>query len=186
MSSEPEDVLLDHAYDGIEEYDNPMPAWWVWAFIASIVFAPFYYFYYHMSGEDRGVYAELDDALAAASSSGTQLAETSAALLGYLDDPELLGLGKAIFDTQCMPCHQADGGGLVGPNLTDDHYIVIREITDIPNQIREGNLAKGMTPFKGVLSEPDIVRVAAYVASLRGTTPANPKAAEGEVIPAWQ
>ena len=58
MSTEPENVLLDHAYDGIEEYDNQMPAWWVWLFVASIVFAPFYFIYYHMSPSDRSLQAE--------------------------------------------------------------------------------------------------------------------------------
>ena len=185
MSTEPEDVLLDHAYDGIQEYDNPMPGWWVWAFIATIVFAPFYFFYYHMSGEDRGIYAELEDDLAAASSSGTQLAETNAALLGYLEDPEIMERGKAIFDTQCMPCHSPDGGGLVGPNLTDDYYKNIKRLGDIGGTVEDGVATTAMLGWRGRLHSNEIVMVSAYVASLRGTNVPGGLAPEGEVIQPW-
>ena len=102
-----------------------------------------------------------------------------------MQDPEHWAAGKKLWDTNCMACHLLDGGGIVGPNMTDDHYINVRVITDIPNVVRNGVVEKGMTPWKGILSENQIAQVAAYAASLRGTTPATPKEPQGEVIPPW-
>lgn len=188
MASEPDNVLLDHAYDGIQEYDNPMPAWWVWVFVATILFSPLYFFYYHMTPQERGIYAELEADLEAAQAALPDLDESNAAFLGYLQDEEFLAQGKDIFDALCAACHRFDGGGLpaLGPNMTDDHYINIRELSDFPDMVRTGNLEKGMTPFEGQLSQREIVRVAAYMASLRGQVVENGKEPEGEEIPAWQ
>lgn len=185
MSSEPENVLLDHAYDGIQEYDNPMPAWWVWVFVVTILFGPLYFFYYHMTGEERGVYAELASDMEAAQSALPPLDESREALLAYLSDEQVLAAGKAVFDGVCAACHALDGGGLVGPNMTDDSYIHIKRIEDFPAFIRVGNPAKAMQAYEDLMSQRDLVRVSAYMASLRGTTPAVSKDAEGDVIPAW-
>jgi cytochrome c oxidase cbb3-type subunit 3 len=75
----------------------------------------------------------------------------------------------------------------VGPNLTDDQYLRINALVDFVPIIRDGIPEKGMTAgaINGLKTQADIIRMAAYVATLRGTTPATPKAAEGEVIPAW-
>lgn len=189
MASEPDNVLLDHAYDGIQEYDNPMPAWWVWVFVATILFSPLYFFYYHMTPQERGIYAELEADLEAAQAALPDLDESNAAFLGYLQDEEFLAQGKDIFDALCSACHGGDGGGLEPlrtPNMTDDFYINIRELSDFPDMVRNGNLEKGMTPFVDQLSQREIVRVAAYMASLRSTTAENGREPAGEEIPAWQ
>lgn len=87
--------------------------------------------------------------------------------------------GKAIFATNCVGCHRVDGGGLVGPALTDDCYIHGGDYKNIENILINGSLAKGMPAWKNVISDEDIRNVTMYVRSLRGTEVPNPKACEG-------
>lgn len=185
MADQRENVLTDHAYDGIQEYDNPMPGWWVWSFILTIIFAFPYWAYFHLSG-DRGIYAQLEDDMDRAAELAPKLDESEEAMLGYLDDPEVLARGEKVFQGSCAACHTADGGGLIGPNLTDEYYKNAKGIEDFVWIVRDGVDGTTMVANANLLSQQDIVKVAAYAASLRGTTPASPKEPEGEVIPAWR
>ena len=90
-----------------------------------------------------------------------------------------------LFKGNCGACHAADGGGGVGPNLTDDAYINIKELGDIHGLLERGVLAKGMPAWKGQLNDNQLVLMAAYVARLRGTTPASARAPQGTDIAAW-
>lgn len=92
-----------------------------------------------------------------------------------------LSAGKATYETLCAACHLADGGGMVGPNLTDKYWINGGDMPSIIKVITEGVPAKGMIPWAGQLTPEQIEQVAAYIYSLEGTTPATPKAAEGEL-----
>jgi len=92
-----------------------------------------------------------------------------------------LSAGKATYDMLCAACHLADGGGMVGPNLTDKYWINGGDMASIIKVINEGVPAKGMIPWAGQLSAEKIEQVAAYIYSLEGTTPATPKAAEGDM-----
>jgi len=187
MSDQQENVLTDHAYDGIQEYDNPMPGWWVWLFILTIIFAFPYWAWFHLS-EGHGIYDELSAAISAAEDLAPKLDESKEAMLGYLANQDILTRGQAVFVARCASCHLADGGGLVGPNMCDDSYINVKEITDIPAVVRRGVILKGMPAREGLLRQQAIVQVSAFVASLRGTTPANPKPGgpQGEPISPWQ
>jgi len=183
-----QDILIEgHSYDGIMEYDNPLPGWWKWLFILCILFAIPYTIWYHvMDGNTVYDHYAQDEAAKSARLAAQPKVETNnAALLALLKDPAALEAGKVIFGASCAACHTADGGGLVGPNLCDEQWIHVKTIADIPTVVETGVLEKGMTPWKGILSPQQIAQVSAYVASLRGTTPANPKAAQGEVIPPW-
>jgi cytochrome c oxidase cbb3-type subunit 3 len=178
--------LRDHSYDGIQEYDNPLPGWWKALFWLTTLFAVPYVIWYHVMGNDiHAAYAEEQAAAAAIEAARIVLDQSDAGLLALMADSEHVAAGKQIWDTNCMACHLLDGGGIVGPNMTDDHYINVRTLADIPRIVRDGVVEKGMTPWKGILSENQIAQVAAYTASLRGTTPATPKEAQGEVIPPW-
>lgn len=184
------DILIEgHTYDGIQEYDNPLPGWWKWIFILSILYAvPYTVWYHYMDGNSVYDHHKVDQAAKAARIAAMPQIETSdSALLALLENEAALKSGQAIFDVNCAVCHQKDGGGLVGPNLCDDNYINIKSLADIPKIVEEGVIAKGMTPWKGILDPKQIAEVSAYVASMRGTTPdaAKAKAAEGEVIPPW-
>ena len=173
--------LTDHVYDGIEEYDNPLPNWWMVTFIATAIFAFIYYIHYTFGGGPT-----LADELAAEMKALPQVAtaswndsdvEKKMAALGGGD------LGKAVFAGKCASCHGPDGQGLIGPNLTDKVWIHGKgQRADLMQVISEGVLDKGMPAWGSMISEADVLNVAAYVYSLRGSKPANPKAPQGQEV----
>ncbi|MCB9552634.1 MAG: c-type cytochrome [Myxococcales bacterium] len=172
--------LTDHDYDGITEYDNPLPRWWLMLFYGGIVFAAVYIPWYHF-GPGPLMVEEYEAQMAAAAAAMPQKKGPDAAALATAQkDPARLAAGKETFARLCVACHTADGGGLVGPNLTDDYWIHGGSMADVVHVITEGVPEKGMISWKTQLKDDEIVSVAAYVKSLRGTTPANPKAPEGE------
>lgn len=178
--------FLDHSYDGIREYDNPLPGWWKALFLLTMLFAIPYLIWHHGMGNDvLAAYAKERERAAEIEARRVKLDQSDAGMLALMADPAHLEAGKKIWDANCIACHLPDGGGIVGPNMTDEHYINIKTLADIPRIVRDGVVEKGMTPWKGILSENQIAQVAAYVATLRGTVPATPKEAQGEVIPPW-
>jgi len=182
MSGDDRDRLLAHEYDGIEEYDNPLPGWWVWIFWATIVFSLGYWIYYQM-GPGPSVIAqyEADVQVAAARQPrpATAGAETDEAILGLEKDPRAMAAAKEIFGTRCMACHGPQGQGVIGPNLTDDYWIHGGRPTEILHTIAEGVPEKGMVPWKDQLKPEELRLMAAYVLSLAGTNPPNPKPPQG-------
>ena len=172
--------LTDHDYDGITEYDNPLPRWWLMLFYGGIVFAAVYIPWYHF-GPGPLMVEEYEAQMASAAAAMPVKRGASALDLASAEqDPARLAAGKETFGKLCVACHTADGGGLVGPNLTDDYWIHGGSMADVVHVITEGVPEKGMISWKTQLKDDEIVSVAAYVRSLRGTTPANPKAPEGE------
>lgn len=178
--------LLEHDYDGIREYDNPMPRWWLWIFYVTILFAPVYYLAPAPFGAGAGREAEYAAEVARAGAAQPPEAPTvsAAALLARRDDRESLEEGAEVFATNCAACHRADGGGLIGPNLTDDAWLHGGGPVAIHTTIVNGVMAKGMPAWGRLLSPEAVEQVTAYVLSLRGTHPAGAKAAEGVVEPA--
>lgn len=185
----PDDPLTGHDYDGIQEYDNPLPGWWKWLFIASIVFTPPYLFWYHNGAEGRSLADQYDRALAAnLQLQFAEIGELTADrenVVKFLYEESWLQIGKAVFKSNCVSCHGKEGGGLVGPNLCDDSYKNVKDIGDILNVLQKGANAGAMPAWNNRLSTNEMVLVASYVASLRGSSPAVAKAAEGRVIDAW-
>lgn len=90
--------------------------------------------------------------------------------------------GKKIFAANCAACHGANGGGIVGPNMTDDCYLYGSDVHSMVNTILNGKASKGMLAFKATLKEDEIEQVAFYVRSLRGTNVPNGKKCEGEKV----
>lgn len=184
--SEPK--ILSSNYDGIREYDNPMPAWWTSLFWASILFSVPYFIFYHM-----GVGPTLnDDYEAEVGAFAAAQAETlgdikpdAATILTLVDDPKWKLGASVMFRSNCQTCHGPEGGGVTGPNLADDAFINVKTPEDIFRIIRDGVVAKGMPAWGERFSEPQLILLASYVASLRGTTPSTAKAAEGSPIPPW-
>ncbi|MEM9365956.1 MAG: cbb3-type cytochrome c oxidase N-terminal domain-containing protein [Planctomycetota bacterium] len=184
------DVVLNHSYDGIEEYDNPLPGWWKWLFVVTILFSFPYALYYHGTAEGR----TLDDRYASAAAANArlqfaeigELAGDETTLVKYANDPKWLRIGATVFKTNCVSCHGANGGGLVGPNLTDDHYKNVKTIADIYTVIEKGAAAGAMPAWQNRLEKNEQVLVSAYVASIRGSDPGgSPRGPEGREIPPW-
>lgn len=187
----PDDPLTGHDYDGIQEYDNPLPGWWKWLFVASILFAPPYFFWYHNGAEGRSRHDRFERALAA--NLQLQFAEIgnltadreNVVQFLYQDNGRWLQVGKAVFAANCVSCHGKEGGGLVGPNLCDDSYKNVKDIGDILKVVENGANAGAMPAWSNRLSTNELVLVSSYVASLRGSDPAVAKAPEGREIDPW-
>ena len=179
---EPKDpLLLDHEYDGIQELNNKLPRWWVWLFNGTIVFAVVYMIHYHVLGNGRIMEREYKAEMEAGAQVKAQAMaefEKSMASLQPSKDPVILAEGKDTFLKLCAPCHRADGGGLVGPNLCDDYWIPGSNFVDNLRTIWDGVPAKGMVTWKLTLKPQDVQEVASYIYTLRGTHPKNPKPPE--------
>lgn len=191
MSSEPvtEEILTNHSYDGIQEYDNPLPGWWKFLFWCSIFFAPLYWFYFQHGVEGRSVHDQYEQHMAAIFTLKFEeigeLEADRATVYEYMNKPEWRAVGKVVYTTNCVSCHGADGGGVVGPNLTDDHWKNVRNIEDIAKVIANGAANGSMPAWKNRMSHKNqIVLTAAYVASLRDS-PVSGKPPEGNPIPPW-
>jgi len=186
-SIESEDqLLLDHDYDGIKELDNNLPPWWVYLFYACIVFAAVYLVRFEiMDGDNQEM--ELKKEMAQAQIDIAEYKKNAPDLMDektvtLLTDPAALASGKAIFTTNCVACHRADGGGQIGPNLTDDNWILGGGIKNVFHTLVNGGRdGKGMISWKGTLKPKEMQLVASYVLSLRGSNPIDPKASEGEI-----
>ncbi|MDG1808594.1 MAG: c-type cytochrome [Pirellulaceae bacterium] len=184
-------VPMEHAYDGIQEYDNPLPGWWKFLFWVSIIFAPLYYFYIHSGVEGRSQIDQYNNHMASVFelrfSEIGELQGDRETLLKYMNEsPEWLAVGKVVYQTNCVSCHRADGGGLVGPNLTDDYWKHVTNIEDIVKVIEDGAANGAMPAWRNRLSHQNqIVLTAAYVAAMR-KNPVSGKSPEGKEIPAWE
>jgi cytochrome c oxidase cbb3-type subunit 3 len=182
--------LTDHIYDGIQEFDNPLPGWWTWLFVGSVVFSFFYWIVFHFGTEGRSVFDQYDRN--SAEIFERRFAEIGVlkpdrpTILAYMNDPKFLTVGKVVYKTNCVSCHGANGEGNIGPNLTDDHWKNVKQIEDIARVIEQGAANGAMPSWRNRLSHINqIVLAAAYVASMRGTNPPGGKMPEGELIAAW-
>ena len=180
------EIILDHNYDGIKELDNNLPPWWIYGFYASIVFAAVYLLRYHVFSGPSQI-DELETELADARIAIEAYKKTAKNLVDINTVTELteaadLSAGKTIFETNCVACHMADGGGGIGPNLTDPNWILGGDIKSVFKTVSEGGRSgKGMIAWKQQLKPLEIAQVSSYVLTFEGTTPANPKAPEGDV-----
>lgn len=179
----------DHAYDGIEEYDNPLPGWWKWLFIATIVFSPFYFVYYHSGAKGRSIEDKYTVALA--ENTRLQFAEIGdlkvdePTIARFMAKDNWVKVGATVFQTNCVSCHGREGEGKVGPNLTDEAYKNVTTLGDIGTVINNGAGNGAMPKWSNRLHVNEIVMVSAYVANLRGKNVEGGRPAEGRAIAPW-
>ncbi|MEN9929330.1 MAG: hypothetical protein RLZZ231_1251 [Bacteroidota bacterium] len=179
-------LLLDHDYDGIKELDNNLPPWWIYLFYICIGFAAVYLIRFEVMGGDNQE-MELQKEMAQAQIEVEEYLKNAPDLMDektvtLLTDAAALDKGKAIFTENCVACHRADGGGQIGPNLTDPNWILGGGIKNVFHTITNGGRdGKGMVAWKETLKPKEIQMVASYVLSLQGSNPKDPKAPDGEV-----
>jgi cytochrome c oxidase cbb3-type subunit 3 len=179
-----DDRLLDHEYDGIHEYDNPLPRWWLYIFYATIAWAALYALNVPGIGNGKGRIANYARDLAAARAKYGEPAQSGgvpddAALAAAAKDPQALALGRTTFTANCVACHGPEAGGVIGPNLTDDFWLHGGTPAEIYKTVHDGVLPKGMPAWGPVLKPEQVRAVVAFVLSRHDTHPANPKAPQG-------
>lgn len=180
------DIVRPYVVDGLEEYDNPLPPWWVGLFNFTILFSFVYMIWYHVL-DKPGLVGELQDdqkahAQLMASKQVGQAAQNQNPedFKNKLKDPKLVEEGKAVYVSNCAPCHGQAGEGTVGPNLTDKFWIHGGDASNIIATITDGVPAMGMIAWGPILGPQKIEAVGAYVLSLQGSNPPNAKAPQGD------
>lgn len=178
------EILLDHNYDGIQELDNSLPPWWKYGFYLTIVVSIIYLYRFHMSHDGLSQLEEFtaemhqgeEEKAAYLASSANNVDESNVTLL---TDGVAIAAGQELFVKNCAACHLPDGGGSVGPNLTDEYWLHGGSLKDVFKSIKYGWQDKGMKSWKDDLSPSQIQQVASFIGSLKGSRPATPKAPQG-------
>lgn len=182
--SEEKSLLIEHDYDGIQELDNPIPAWFMYLFYVTIAFGIGYLLIYHVFGVGQLQYEEYKTEMAVAAKEKAAFLAKSADKVDentvkLTSDAGVLATGKSIFQDRCAACHGNNGQGIVGPNLTDDYWLHGNKINDVFKTIKYGVQSKGMPTWGTQLTPKQISDVANFVKSLHGSNPANPKEPQG-------
>lgn len=180
--------LGGHEYDGIRELDNKLPAWWLYLFYITIIFALVYLVGYHLAEWWPLQDDEYNNELAAAAVVEKKAPveafdfENMAPMVAEAD----LAAGKETYDKICVTCHGKAGEGLVGPNFTDMYWIHGDStnnkisIKEMYNVVINGVIEKGMISYKDQLSPVQIQQVLSFIITLQGTNPPNAKAPQGK------
>lgn len=166
--------LLTHAYDGIREYDNPLPGWWSMIFAGSVVFAAAYGFYFHVANWGTtpaesyttalGDYEGKREVRAAAEAANV----SEQTIANAAQDSQILARGTELYAQRCASCHADRGQGLIGPNLTDLRQLHGATRMDLYNTIAKGVPTTAMLAWGEQLPQTDVLALAAFVATLRG------------------
>jgi cytochrome c oxidase cbb3-type subunit 3 len=183
--SEEKDMIIPHEYDGIQELNNPTPAWFMVLFYGTVAIGIAYMLIYHVFNLGQLQDAEYNTEVAQAevakkiylSKAANRVDESTVKLV---TDPAALAEGKTVFKASCAPCHGENGQGVVGPNLTDEYWLHGSKVSDVFKTIKYGVVAKGMPTWEKQLSPKQIADVSNYIISLQGTHPTGAKEAQGE------
>jgi cytochrome c oxidase cbb3-type subunit 3 len=164
-----------HSYDGIEEYDNPLPSWWYWKFVLTIIFALGYLIYYPGLGNWQGVSGwtsvgqyEKEQAAAEAKYGPIYAQFSEMSLDEVAANPEAVNMGRRLYANNCSVCHGAEAKGSLGfPNLTDDDWLWGGSDEQIKTTLMQGRIA-AMPPWISVLGEQGVQEAAEYVLKISG------------------
>ncbi|MBC8155888.1 MAG: c-type cytochrome [Bacteroidetes bacterium] len=185
LLSQEKELMMEHAYDGIAELDNPTPPWFTGLFYSTIAFAVIYLFVFHVIGTGDIMGSEYTQEMAIA---GKQREAYIAKVAGGINENTVtqlvdvtgIGAGKTLYTQNCVACHGANAEGKVGPNLTDTFWLHGGTVKNIFHTLTEGVPAKGMIAWKGQLNPLQIQQLTSYVMSLQGSNPAGAKEPQGE------
>lgn len=178
------DILLDHDYDGIQELDNSLPPWWKYGFYITIGIAFIYMLNFHVLGTGQNPTEEYNTEMEMAriekeiyeANNKDKIDESNVPM----PDADGIVAGQRLFEANCAACHLKDGGGSVGPNLTDNYWLHKGTLNDIYASIKNGYADKGMQAWSSSFSPGEISNIAGFIKSLRGTKPPVAKEQQGE------
>ncbi len=183
-----ETIMLDHNYDGIRELDNHLPPWWKWLLYGSIIWGVIYMFVYHVSNSlplsieeynNEVAYADEQVRKLQAANPGVKIDESTVV---FTEEPVALADGQQTFNNICASCHRVDGGGDIGPNLTDPYWKHGGAIANLFKVVKEGVPNTNMVAWGAALSPEKIQNVSSYILTMQGSNPPNAKAPEGELF----
>lgn len=179
------DEVRDHSFDGIEEYDNPLPRWWLGIFYVTAAFAVFYMPWVHfVEGntiiDEYAVEMEEGKKLVAAN----RIEWVQEDLEAHCQTDAWQAGAEAEFAAKCVACHRQDGGGLVGPSFADDFYIHGGRHIDLARTIEKGVPEKGMVAWGKILKPEQIKDLVCKVKAFRGTEVKDPKPPQGKKVDA--
>lgn len=167
-----------HVFDGIEEYDNPIPRWWLYMTYATVIWGIGYMVV--MPAWGPGLWGWTQDQMyadeMAAADKKYAAASGPEALIAKLKDPAAIEQGKALFAQNCAACHGVNAEGLIGPNLADSTWLYGGKPQDYAKIISDGT-EKGMPSWKKQLGPQKMAQVVAFIDSLQGAAPAVQTAA---------
>jgi len=172
-----------HEFDGIQELDNPLPPWLKYIFYITIILSVAYITRLVVFKDESIIQKKEyrnEMAAARAKTEVTEKEEATKEVAAPMSEEQILAAGKVTFNNICVVCHGKFGEGLVGPNFTDEYWIHGGRPEDLKKVILEGVIEKGMISYRSQLNNKQIDQVIAYILSLQGTNPPNPKAPQGE------
>lgn len=179
-------LLLDHDYDGIQELNHPLPSWWNFFFYVGILFGVGYFIYYSiMGGPSLREEFKKDYAKVVAAQEEFKKIHSAFKVEKYdaVANAEGIKKGEEVFVNNCLPCHAEGGKGDIGPNLTDEYWLVAKGTPEtIYNVAFNGSEANGMPAWGEVLTTEEIYLAVAYVMSLKNTHVKGGKEPQGEKI----
>lgn len=175
-----QDIEREHSFDGITEFDNHMPRWWLWSFYLACIFSVFYWAVFHTTGMAKLPGEAFKAEMAALAAQSTTMDDET--LRALTNDAAFVKAGKEIFDVNCVACHRADGGGMpaLGPNLTDGFWLHGGSPEQILATIKHGVIEKGMVAWGPVLGAKKCAQVATYILTMRNTNVANGREPQGD------
>ncbi|MBO3275386.1 cytochrome-c oxidase, cbb3-type subunit III [Pseudomonas schmalbachii] len=168
------DKTMGHSFDGIEEYDNPLPKWWFLLFIGTIIFAAGYLALYPGLGNWKGLLPgydgwtgakqwEHEEALAKEKYGPIFAKYAAMPIEDVAKDPQAMKMGERLFASYCSICHGSDAKGANGfPNLTDSYWRWGGEPATIETTILNGRMA-AMPAWGDVLGNQGVHDVAAFI-----------------------
>jgi len=153
--------LMGHAdeADGIEEYDNPLPDWWLGLFWFCIIWAIGYTVHYHFiahRSQERQLAAEM-------AAAAEKWPEEAAGNVVFSLTPEAIRAGEEVYNTYCFVCHGANLEGGIGPTFLDDEWLHGHTPEEVIHTITNGVVEKGMAAWGPILGAEKINHVAAFV-----------------------
>ena len=190
MADDYSDVILEHTHDGIEEYDNRLPNWWLFTLYGAVVFAIGYWLFYQTFGigytQDQAWNKEIEIAAEAQIAREMGKEVTNDSLLLMTKAPAQVDAGAKIFQQKCVQCHRADQGGDIGPNLTDDYWLHGPDPLQIYTTVMNGVQDKGMQSWKDQLGPVRVRQVVSFVLTRKNQNVPGGKAPQGKLSAEWE
>lgn len=181
-----EHLLIDHNYDGIQELNHPLPSWWNVIFWTAIAYSAGYFVYYQfLSGPT--LREEFNVNYAKVQATKAEFARLNSAFSGdhynMILTSDGVKKGLVVFENNCMPCHSENGKGDIGPNLTDEYWLLAKGTPEtIYNVAFKGSEENGMPAWGELLTKDELYQAVAYVSSLKNTRVKGGKAPQGTKI----